>query len=335
MKFLITSDIHVTDKPRDEYRWTLFPWIRDFVERRTIEGQVFNHLFILGDLTHEKDGHSAKLVNRVVEEMMALTDFFAHIWILKGNHDFVDPREPFFGFLDELRRIHFVVGPRRYREFMLLPYSKRPRKEWKKLDFFGTDYVFTHQTFNGALASNGQQLEGLSSKFFDPMTDARVISGDIHVPQDVGSVTYVGSPHPVNFGDGFEPRVLYFDGSKLQSVRRSTIAKSKVTIDHPTELYDEGISSGDQVKVILQLRRRDFSAWREHKAEIAEILAELGAENFGIELKEKGSGTNRRLKKVTGSPTTTSPGKTLERFCDALKVPGPIKAEGARLLEKI
>ncbi|HWY34909.1 MAG TPA: hypothetical protein VNX68_09695, partial [Nitrosopumilaceae archaeon] len=62
MSILITSDLHLTDKDRDEYRWGLFPWLKQ---------QIISYkpttLLFLGDTTDAKDRHSAKLTNRIVD----------------------------------------------------------------------------------------------------------------------------------------------------------------------------------------------------------------------------------------------------------------------------
>lgn len=46
---IMISDLHLTDSPRDEYRWGLFPWLREQIKVYKIE-----HLLILGDITDRK-----------------------------------------------------------------------------------------------------------------------------------------------------------------------------------------------------------------------------------------------------------------------------------------
>ena len=100
---IITSDLHLTDRARDEYRWELFPWLIELVEETGSD-----EVLILGDLTDAKNNHSAELVNRMVKE---LTNLPAHVYVLKGNHDYVDPDQPFFGFLNEIPGVRFVTHP--------------------------------------------------------------------------------------------------------------------------------------------------------------------------------------------------------------------------------
>ena len=91
--FLLTSDIHHTSRAADAYRWDLWPWAREQITKNRLKA-----LFILGDLTDNKDAHPAELVNRLVDEIQQ-TAKLCPIYILKGNHDFIDPTTPFFKFI--------------------------------------------------------------------------------------------------------------------------------------------------------------------------------------------------------------------------------------------
>ena len=91
---LLTSDLHFTDKPEDSYRFDLFDAMRDWCEEYPIK-----HIIILGDLTNEKDNHSSKLVNKIVNGIFSLT-CYCPVDILMGNHDYIDPENAYFQFLE-------------------------------------------------------------------------------------------------------------------------------------------------------------------------------------------------------------------------------------------
>ena len=57
---LVIGDLHLTDQPKDAYRFGIFKWIKKQIEKHQPEYTV-----ILGDLTDKKDKHSAGLVNRI------------------------------------------------------------------------------------------------------------------------------------------------------------------------------------------------------------------------------------------------------------------------------
>ena len=213
---LVTTDLHLTDRERDAYRWDLFPWLE---EQAKEEGD--KHLLILGDLTDEKDGHSARLVNRIVDTLTRFVSLGMRVWILKGNHDYIDPDCPYFRFLNMTHGIRFlhkpVVGSIGQTNTAFLPHSRNPVEEWQDFRMDDASMVVCHQTFNGADAGKGHRLDGgISSRYFsdERNMDLLVLSGDIHVPQQCGDVTYVGCPYPISFGDAFEPRVIRIQDSE-------------------------------------------------------------------------------------------------------------------------
>ena len=100
---IITTDLHLTNRERDAYRWDLFPWLE-----KKLATTDSTDLVILGDLTDAKDGHSAALVNRITDTLANLP---VQVTILKGNHDYIDEETPFFRFLNKLDNVHFIVQP--------------------------------------------------------------------------------------------------------------------------------------------------------------------------------------------------------------------------------
>ena len=102
MSILLIGDTHLTDKPRDAYRFGIFEWIAKQQAKYKPEAT-----FIMGDLCDAKDRHSAALVNRLVDELGTLNE----VYILMGNHDYIDHNTPFFKFLSKLEGVHFVTKP--------------------------------------------------------------------------------------------------------------------------------------------------------------------------------------------------------------------------------
>ena len=157
----ILADLHLTDRPRDEYRWQLFPWLARQMERK--DDQT---VLILGDLTDEKDRHSAKLVNMVMD---ALLDLPGDVFVLQGNHDYVDHECAFFSFLsrpDVSPQLSFIAAPT-YLEGLLdvsetvlmLPHTNNPGS-WDELELDGVGLICTHQTYGGADAGQGSEVAG-------------------------------------------------------------------------------------------------------------------------------------------------------------------------------
>ena len=284
---LILSDLHLTNVPRDHYRWGIFPWALRVVKRKKIE-----HVFILGDLTDLKDNHPSALVNKLVRYLVTLGEL-CNVHILMGNHDYRDPSRPFFDFLNYLGHdVTYYKTTEKIRiggiEIMLAPHTRSPIADYLHgWDSAKVQWVLMHHTFKGAVASNGAKMEGCNTKdVLDAFPNAVFLSGDIHVPQNIGGVEYVGSPYPIRFGDEFDPRCLLVDlmyphSEHWKDLQYPTIRKVKATISRPNEL-EILVREGDQVKVVLSPKSREPAVVTGLRRRVAEVCDELGVDLVGI-----------------------------------------------------
>lgn len=347
---LIVTDLHLTDRAEDEYRWALFPWLAKTLQR----GET---LLILGDLTDSKDGHSSALVNRIVESIVGLR---RRVIILKGNHDYIEADRPFFRFLNYVPHVKFITTPRSLRvegkQCVFLPHTRTPEKDWEDSDVWdreghAPDFVFCHQAFDGAEAGNGYRLTtGVSRRWFsDRFGDAlswtggdtpQVYSGDIHTPQELGDVTYVGTPYPVAFGEDHKPRAIRIrpDGTagelSIPSIRRLLLT---FTADEMGLLGNriEGLSKGDQAKVTIELRREDFPMWDECRRAVSAAMARQGVQVRSIELREATADpASRPAAPRSGVSSTRTAPQTLRAFCDHRQIPPEDAQVGARILKE-
>lgn len=284
MTWLITSDLHLSDRPRDEYRFGIFQWLRKQQEKHAVTGT-----FILGDLTDLKDRHSAALVNRLVNELSKL---HRPIYIPKGNHDFVDPANPYFKFLNELPGIMFISDPTyiAHDGYAFIPHQgtqKALDDACREVVSPQTRAIFLHNTFEGALSEGGTRLSGLRWPLAASNGRAArgVWSGDVHRPQrhDNG-VTYVGAPYAVRFGDNFNPRVLLVNDGVETDLHFPAPRKWTISIDAIGWINEGILKPGDQVKVELVLLREDVHNWGRCKAEIVARFKNLGVEVHGFKL---------------------------------------------------
>lgn len=287
MKFLVVGDPHLTARAQDEYRWDLFRWLRVQIKHHKPDAVI-----ILGDLTDKKDNHSSLLVNRLVRELRRLG---IDIYILEGNHDYIDPQHPFFGFLSDIPNIHFIKEPTRIdagggMTALLLPHTRDTVVDWKKWRKEPTDVVaFMHQTVKYAKASNGQEMtEGVldrhaMKRYFGQML---VVSGDIHVPQRVSKTIYVGTPYPVHFGDNFKCRVMLWDNGDYTFIHRHTISRWSLRVTSLDEVKAIGMTTGDHAKIIVALPRSAFHTAAEVKKSIQDYCAKAEVTIYGLKLVE-------------------------------------------------
>jgi DNA repair exonuclease SbcCD nuclease subunit len=328
VKFIATSDWHLSARPKDAYRWEIFPWLTRQLRLREVE-----FLFVLGDLTDFKDHHANAFINKMVDSFRKLhAESGAVIYLLAGNHDYVDPNYPLLRFLNE-EGVLFCTQPLlltlRDKRIYLIPNQKSQVEFWNILESAPeADFILMHQTVRGSLASNGMKLQGLDPERAKKGS-AILISGDVHVPQKIGGVTYCGSPHPVHFGDNFKPRVLFWDGVLLKSIPRTTLKKAVLRIRSVKELSElEALTPGDQVKVILELPRSEFSSWEEKRTEIHALAKKQEWEVHGLELREQKNELRapQLAKRVT-------PAQMLKAFCKENKIESAIEEIGLKLLE--
>lgn len=281
---LLVSDIHLTANPKDAYRWCLFPWLREQLKKQDVAT-----LCILGDITDAKDSHPAELVNKIVHEVKELARLVDDVYILCGNHDYLREGSPFFGFLSEFDNVHFISKPfepdAESCTSLFLPHTRTPSKDWAGYNFEHYQYVFMHQTVSGSVASNGMVMDG--EKVPDMSAAWKVYSGDIHVPQIINGVEYVGSPYHVHFGDKFNARcVLLPRRGPAEDLHLPCIKRYVLTVASLAELRTQRrrVHAGDQVKLRISLAASERHEWARIRREACALLQERGVEVHGVEL---------------------------------------------------
>jgi calcineurin-like phosphoesterase family protein len=254
MNNLVTADIHLSDNPAEAYRHAFMEDFAAIARKRKP-----NVITILGDLTEKKDFHSAILVNKTLAHLKALSEQ-ALTFVLMGNHDYHNEGHPFFEFVQHVQNIKWIGRPTEFSGSLYLPHTRHHEKDWQEFKprFKGYDFIFCHNTFNGANVGFGRELEGIPIEYF-PKT-ARVIAGDVHVPQTLGPVTYAGAPYHVDYGDDYKARVLWLEGRAMQSISVASFPQKRlVTVDDIADLSPKGLNEGDLLKVRVNVD--DMGTW--------------------------------------------------------------------------
>jgi len=277
MTSIVITDTHLTDKPNDEYRWGLWPWLVKQIKEFNAD-----EVLHLGDATDAKDRHPSKLVNRLVEAFGSVADHCL-LHVLKGNHDYIDPQNPFFRFLETDPHIKYYTHPT-VAELSIGKATFVPAgTEWNfKLHEF--PYCFTHVTFDGAEAENGSLLPGVDPALLKDY-EGMVYSGDIHVPQKVRrNIEYVGAPYHIRFGDVFKPRVLLIgNNGETENLYYPAPAKHILEVNHIGDVEKARINPRDHVRIRFYLRRTEYDGWRETKQTLYRIADEREWTVFSIE----------------------------------------------------
>ena len=308
MNMIIASDLHMTDAPRDAYRLQFFPWLAAEAIRRRA-----NYIIILGDLTEAKDRHSAVLSNAIADGLKQL-DTAAPTIVLMGNHDYISPETPFFRWLQYTGVEYFIEPTKRTlgdAKCLFLPHTRAVRAYAEGYRMSDFDYIFAHQTFHGASIGGGRRLDGLPSDTFTG-TRARVYCGDVHVPQRLANIEYVGAPYHVDFGDEYIPRVIFDDGQRFEDVSPPFPAKRKMIIDGVDHLTDMRVNPGDMIKIEVRLKRQEFDTWNECRRRVQEFAERQRAVLCGCRLVERDV---HRLSQLDLAARRLPPGDLFEHFC--------------------
>ncbi len=331
MKLLLATDLHFSDAPKDKYRFDFIQHMAKAARSREVDAIV-----ILGDLTDKKDNHSALLVNLIIAGLRTLRQV-CPVYILKGNHDYLaDPALPFFKFLNHIDDINFITEPLIHAGLFFIPHLASV-DEWKRLPAMADKpplAAFIHQTVSGAVSESGQRLDGFPLK---PMRRLHcpVYGGDIHKPQTIGPVIYIGPPYHIRFGDNFEPRYMIFDAAtgKHKSYSFDCPRKWMLNVRDPEEiLSDQRLREGDQVKVKLELTREEMPDWSVHKEKINDILRERKLESFGVELKVQKQTEVKDKGKRRGNDGARDPNEIVKNFSKREKLSTVIRDVGLELL---
>lgn len=348
-KVLITSDLHLENKKDTRYRWDIFRKLKKHAKRPDI-----SDVFVLGDVTDKKNRHDAKLVNSIVEHFEYLAEAGKPIHVLQGNHDYEDPKWAFLSFLDAIPGINFYTDPTPVRlenggRVLFVP-SGVPtfNSDWiEQLGVYDERFhlICMHHPVPGSILSNGQKLklEKWEGDFYGDKSKSKktpIISGDIHTPQRVGRVLYVGAPYPINFGDHWAPRMLTHDvlTNKSWNIPLATIHRANVDmylqddyrLERDIKPLPFDLNPGDHVKIKIHGKRHHLEHWDRIQANAREWAADVvRVKVFSIEfVLQEESQTDRRIE-VSASK---DPEEVWDDYADEKKLTPFLREKGRKAL---
>ena len=321
-KAVIISDLHLTNESTDEYRWDVFDRAEEQIKERSCDA-----LFILGDVFDKKDRHPSSIVNRLTDRITKLAQQVP-ITILKGNHDYIEPTEPFLRFLDHIANVSWINEPtlKIYNDLRVgwLPHSRTPTTEWPEFLKNNTfDLIFMHQSVIGSKTSNDFEINhALPLAWLEEQVNCPIISGDIHVPQTISRLMYVGTQHPVSYGDSYNYRMLILPlktpisarSIPVQAIKRHSIRVSNT--DDLEYLMESGkLRKGDQAKIKIDLTEETLGDWVQAKNE---TLAWCAANHIQVEdvKLNKIAQTTPLVDQESKSTPATDPHRALSVYID-------------------
>lgn len=113
----------------------------------------------------------------------------------------------------------------------------------------------------GALAENGTEMRN-DNMVVLPRSNKQY-SGDLHVPQTVRNLTYVGAPHVTRFGDNYPTRMLVLDDNYeiVHEVLLKTPRKHMIDITSIADLETLTVEAGDAARIRVSLPSGSEEGW--------------------------------------------------------------------------
>lgn len=239
----------------------------------------------LGDIFNNQETISVKTLHgvhlglRVIQLACGRIPHFA----IPGTHDTYSEVQniysisPLMGYFTEIfTEVKLVQDS----NIALIPYMSDPVKFYEALVNLPSSVklAFCHHDFSGSKYENGHQSESVTS----PELPFTVIAGDIHLPQQINSVIYVGSLVQNKFQQfslNDNGILLYNTETRLYQRFRNTMSKHYVVLNDL-----ENLESLDPDKVILKVIS-DIP-----KEEVEKILSKYEYVYFPQKAKEEGEG---------------------------------------------
>lgn len=281
---LIVSDLHFDNKPNNEYRFGLFEQVLDVAKSHKVKT-----LYILGDVLQNKDQHPGKLINRVLDGLVLWANAVEEVVILHGNHDSLEADNPYLYFVRHIPKLRYINKITKGGGIIWLPHTRNPNHHWGGLDF-SNQIVYAHMTVVGSVYESGVHAEG--SDLVDPSMFKRakfVLSGDIHSPQTVSMIHYIGCPYQVRFGDKFQGNCVVFNEETLELTRVPLDFPRLVTIDTVSEEDSKlqlfaNTKPGDKVKIRLRINQENMHEWQEIKGKLVDLADRYSVELYSLEI---------------------------------------------------
>lgn len=297
--FLFTTDLHIDKRPDlgnapDGKNWMLSIGLSILEQiQEVIETYHVTSFIHLGDLFEKKDKLPAEIL---IETKKKLEQFpsSCRIYHLMGNHDSLTGDYSLVSLFDSIEVIHETT-PKEIdgKLFFFIPF-KRNWEDFKN-DFEkgklipNLDFLCFHQSIPGAKYDNGQIITG---EFLDYSSQTfKIFAGDIHTPQKIGDVQYLGCPYQRDFGETKTKYVylvtpkgiikpIQLNYPKFETINVNDLSKTDV--------------NGKFIRITGEI---DSASWsKEEKEQTREKLLDLNANNVVYSLEKK---TVAYLKDVT------------------------------------
>ena len=298
MKYTVIGDPHLKHSNMD-YIIKLF----DIVEKKG------KPVIWLGDFLDTKEVVRSKCLNLLLEKLAASKLY--HI-ILIGNHDWHnhDCKDHSLVPLKLLKNVAVIDEPKYINGMLFAPYYNDLDKLRKVLKDNHCNIVFAHLDVvdcdygNGVLATKGLNIKELDK-------DKVYISGHYHKYQQVGNLTYLGTPFSHSFGESNQKKyIAEFDSKKIELVLEETKFPQHITLEvEAKNLKSLKVGKNHHYRVLVSGTEAELLSCEKHKLENIKYIekatdsasgdSEISEELTNIEKFDKWARESKQLKEET------------------------------------
>lgn len=238
-----------------------------------------------GDLTNDKAIIRAEVANRLIKTMEYANSKNVLVYLLVGNHSLVNEKgsEHALNFLAPYASIvSSTVGIDSLNLF-LIPYQNSQEGVTKALEDIPRHYptIVMHQGVLGAFM--GDYVQDKTSVSPDLFRDNKVFSGHYHRHQVVGSVTYIGNPYTLSFGEANDGPKGFLILNEDQTYERVILNLRKHIIeDGRWDYIHDGKTYNPQDLILYRVRGPKSELDKINKSTIAKSI--IGHNNFRLDL---------------------------------------------------
>jgi DNA repair exonuclease SbcCD nuclease subunit len=243
-------------------------------------------LIIAGDLNDTKAIIRGEVANVIIE---ILSRASIKVFILVGNHDLLSEKTKESG-LDYLKPYATVINKvtKLTDNVTLLPYYNDSAEISNILSAEPAgNTVIMHQGFRGAMM--GDYIQDKTSVDPKLASHLRVFSGHYHRHQTIGTITYIGSPYTITFGEANDgPKgflVLNEDGTYEQiptNLRKHVIIEGAGDDEGFSVDWDKVHSIGDSDLIWVKLRGSQSNLAKIDKIQLGNLL--FNHSNYKLDL---------------------------------------------------
>lgn len=275
---VLISDIHFNLKTREVAGAAL--------RMALIEAEKHNVPLILGGDTHDT---KAILRGECIKTIVSiLKNAKVPVKVLVGNHDKIHEKSnehaleflrPYVDLIDSTR-----VMDAHFRETIgFIPYQSTNEAFLEELSQFRKgSLVICHQGFKGAYM--GEYTKDDSSVDCKKVEDYRIISGHYHRHQNIGTVTYIGTPYTITFAEANDGPKGYVILNSDRSIEQVPINLRRHVIMERTieNLYDKMFESTLKEDLIwLKVRGPSVELDKINKRNVG--IKIIGHQNFKLD----------------------------------------------------